>query len=209
MANTLTNTTQRWAFRARGLAGSLVMILFGMLAVFSVPWVFAGTWLELACEAVAWMVFLTGATFRLWSTLYIGGRKAHALMADGPYSLCRNPLYVGTFLIWFSAAIFLKSVTLGAGVVVGILFYIWFVVPDEEDRLRAVLGHAYDDYCRSVPRFVPRLSHFQTAATINVDLHGLWLECRRAMRWVWLPLASEIISHARSLPGWPQWFNLP
>jgi protein-S-isoprenylcysteine O-methyltransferase Ste14 len=45
-----------------------------------------------------------GATLRLWSTLYIGGRKRVVLVSDGPYSLCRNPLYVGTFLIALSNA---------------------------------------------------------------------------------------------------------
>lgn len=29
-----------------------------------------------------------------WSILYIGGRKNQMIMQDGPYSMCRHPLYL-------------------------------------------------------------------------------------------------------------------
>ena len=39
------------------------------------------------------MIFL-GIVGRLWSTLYIGGRKSAEVVTGGPYSMTRNPLYV-------------------------------------------------------------------------------------------------------------------
>lgn len=219
MASTLTGETalhaapahtgKRWAFRARGLMGTLVMLAFGALAIFSPPHFPEATWGEWACDTVAWCFFVAGAGFRFWSTLYIGGRKTHILACEGPYSICRNPLYVGTFLGWLSAAIFLQSITLAVGALLGIAFYRWFTVPAEEAQLRAILGQPYEDYCRQTPRFIPRFSQFRTPATITVTTHGLWLECRRATRWIGMPAFAELLSHLRCEDGWPHWFMLP
>ncbi len=38
------------------------------------------------------MLFLAGAAFRFWATLYLGGRKDAVVVDTGPYSLCRHPL---------------------------------------------------------------------------------------------------------------------
>lgn len=48
---------------------------------------------------------------RFWAILYIGGRKNAAVTQDGPYSICRHPLYL------FSAI-----GTLGFGLMMGSLF---------------------------------------------------------------------------------------
>ncbi|MEW6635116.1 MAG: isoprenylcysteine carboxylmethyltransferase family protein, partial [Pseudomonadota bacterium] len=39
------------------------------------------------------LIFL-GIIGRLWSTLYIGGRKSAEVVTGGPYSITRNPLYL-------------------------------------------------------------------------------------------------------------------
>jgi hypothetical protein len=150
-----------------------------------------------------------GATLRLWSTLYIGGRKRVMLVSDGPYSLCRNPLYVGTFIIALSAAIMLESLTFTTGIVLGAVFYALATVPAEERYLTEQLGEPYRRYCRAVPRLFPNLSNFNTDAIISVHVRGLGNECRRAARWIWLPVAMDVISHLRCEAWWPHWLNLP
>ena len=189
--------------------GTVVMLVCGTLAMLSTPWPTAGTWAAVGIDALAWTVFFTGMIFRFWSTLYIGGRKLHTLACEGPYSIVRNPLYVGTFLIWLSAAIFLQSVMLAVGVLVGILLYRWLAVPAEERQLLANLGAPYAEYCRTVPRFIPRPTLFRTPPTINVTVLGLWLECRRAARWIWLPVVAEVIMHLRHEAWWPHLWQLP
>lgn len=193
----------------RGFAGGALMIGFGIPALLSPTPISDEGWLACGLDLLGWVTFIAAATFRFWSTLYIGGRKTHTLMDQGPYSVCRNPLYVGTFLLWLSAAIFFKSLTLVAGVVAGIVFYLLVTIPAEEVLLGEVLGEPYHDYCRRVPRLWPRWSLFRSPATINVSIVGLMMECRRAARWIWLPLAADTLAHLRSEPWWPIWFNLP
>ena len=54
-------------------------------------------------------------------------------------------------------------------------------------------------------RQYPRLYN----TTITVTTAGLWTECRRASRWIWLPLVAALLAYARNQPSWPQWFHLP
>src|SRR3989339_1941276 len=50
-------------------------------------------------ELAGYLFLLTGLIVRIWCTFYIGSRKSKELICEGPYSLCRNPLYIGTFLL--------------------------------------------------------------------------------------------------------------
>lgn len=198
-----------WAFRSRGLVGSLLVLAFGGLVLFSPPASLDAKWTRILLEALGWLVFVAGAALRFWATLYIGGRKRLVLVCEGPYSLCRNPLYLGTMLIALSAAIMLESLTFAAGVTLAAVFYAWATVPAEERYLASQLGEPYWRYCREVPRFFPAFWNFSTPDTIPVSVRSLWSECRRAARWIWLPVALDAVSRLRGEIGWPHWLNLP
>jgi protein-S-isoprenylcysteine O-methyltransferase Ste14 len=144
-----------WAFRFRGLVAAALGAAFGAMAIFSPPIFAEAQWERVPLEIVGWLVFFAGAGLRFWATLYIGGRKRLVVVNEGPYSICRNPLYLGTFLIAFSVAVILQSLTFLACVLVGAVFYAWATVPAEERYLSRQLGDAYGHYCREVPRWHP------------------------------------------------------
>jgi len=91
----------------------------------------------------------------------------------------------------------------------GAVFYALATVPAEERYLSRQLGEPYLRYCRDVPRFLPRLSNFGTAATIVVSVRALRLECSRAARWVLLPVLADLLCRLRAEAWWPHWVNLP
>lgn len=79
------------------------------------------------------------------------------LVSSGLYRLVRNPMYVGVDLILLGEALVFHSLALVIyAVIVGSLFYL-FVVYVEEPGLRERFGLAYEEYCKAVPRWVPRL----------------------------------------------------
>jgi len=161
-------------------------------------------------DALAWATFLCAAILRFWATLYIGGRKGHTVVAEGPYSLCRHPLYVGTFLLALSAALFLDSPTFLVGVLVLAGFYTAFTIPAEERHLLAEFGEDYRSYCRRTSRLIPFLKgRLHSEAHIEVKLGALWIEMKRGFLWLLLPAICEILSTFRSKPWWPHPFNLP
>jgi protein-S-isoprenylcysteine O-methyltransferase Ste14 len=105
---------------------------------------------------------------RTWCTLYIGGRKNHALVADGPYSICRNPLY--TFSIIGAVGVGAQFGSLGSAFVVGLFTYIVFArtATREEKSMAAAFGDRYRAYAARVPRFVPNFSLWSSPETIPV-----------------------------------------
>jgi protein-S-isoprenylcysteine O-methyltransferase Ste14 len=198
-----------WAARSRGWIGIFLLAPFCLAALFSRPLSLEGSWTDFLFDQLAWFMFFAGAAFRWWSTLYIGGRKTADLICEGPYSLCRNPLYVGTFLMVVSMAVFLESLTLAAGLVLASWIYLSTTVPVEERRLRERFGAKFDKYCQEVPRFFPRITSFQSAPMIEVRLNGLFSEGIRTARWIWIPLLCLLVEQLRSQPNWPHLFRLP
>ena len=51
---------------------------------------------------------------RFWAILYIGGRKNQMIMLDGPYSICRHPLYLFSTVGAVGFGLMLGSVVLMA-----------------------------------------------------------------------------------------------
>jgi protein-S-isoprenylcysteine O-methyltransferase Ste14 len=143
------------AYRLRGAFGLLLLTPATFVALFSKPLLDEGTWAEMCVDALAWAIFLAGITFRIWATLYVGSRKFKTLVDQGPYSICRNPLYVGTFLMAIGSALFLKSLLVTAAVIIVITLYAAGTVPAEEKALLAEHGEPYAQYLRRVPRFWP------------------------------------------------------
>jgi protein-S-isoprenylcysteine O-methyltransferase Ste14 len=124
-------------------------------------------------EAIEWI----GATSifacivgRTWCSLYIAGRKDVSLVTVGPYSVCRNPLYLFSILGAFGVGAQLGSF-FGA-VIAGVFawFLLQLVVLQEEKILEGVYGAPYDAYCERVPRFLPRMSLWRAPTTIEVDM---------------------------------------
>ncbi len=96
-------------WRSRAWISLAVVTPAAVLTVFSAPRGELHGSAELACGVLGWLMFTTGAIFRWWASLYISGRKDAQVVCDGPYSLVRHPLYLGTCLMGLSVAVFLQS----------------------------------------------------------------------------------------------------
>lgn len=91
-----------------------------------------------------------------------GGRNrkvyAKALVKDGIFAHCRNPLYLGNILIIIGIGIVAHSILF---YVLGISLFIFMymaIIKAEEDYLANKFGEEYIEYCRNVNRFIPRMS---------------------------------------------------
>lgn len=197
------------AFRNRGRIGILLLFPVGMAVVFSNPTITKNTPLHFLLNTLAWLLFGTYIFFRVWATIYVGGRKDSALQTEGPYSITRNPLYFGSLCFGLSAACFLTSVSL-----VGTLAAVWFiyvrqVIKAEERFLESRFGETFRVYCRRTPRLIPSPSLYRSSDSLNVKLKALRIEGRRLLGAMLLPISAEIIMHLRAASWWPHWFRLP
>jgi protein-S-isoprenylcysteine O-methyltransferase Ste14 len=200
---------QSFGFRMRGWAGIIFMVPLVTVTMLAQPLLPSNAWAELLVTSIAWLVFVAGALFRFWSTLYVGGRKRRVVVSEGPYSICRNPLYVGSFLLGVSGALFAQSLTLAAGIALTSLVYAMGAVPAEERYLLKRLGDVYQKYLDTVPRYWPDFSLYRTPETIEVNLIGLRIEASRALKWIWLPVIGLVMARLRLEPWWPHLLRLP
>lgn len=195
--------------RARAWLSILILAPLAAAAIFTRPYLPFEGLPEFGVEMVAWLLFFAGAALRWWATLYIGGRKDLELVTQGPYSICRNPLYLGTFLMTLSVGVFLQSASLIAGILVVGAGYLLITVPVEERRLAEIYGTAFEEYRRRVPCFVPKFSLFVSPPELNIRLNGINAEFKRTLQYVTIPLICYLIEHLRMLPTWPTPIVLP
>ncbi len=84
-----------------------------------------------------------------------GRRYPGRLLTEGPYARIRHPRYVEALLWTLAYALFANHLAPYL-VIVGALPVIYLLVVLEERELRDRFGEEYIEYCRRVPRFVPR-----------------------------------------------------
>ncbi len=79
------------------------------------------------------------------------------LVVGGPFQRTRNPGYVSVVAMILGQGLLLGSrPVLIYAAAIAVAFHL-FVLLYEEPTLRRQFGAEYDDYCRRVPRWVPRL----------------------------------------------------
>jgi hypothetical protein len=93
--------------------------------------------------------------WRIWAAGTI--HKTEELTTAGPYAYVRHPLYVGSFM--HSIAYCFISGRWDSVLWVPAMFFLLYgaAVSTEEAMLHKLYGAGWEDYCRRVPRFVPRL----------------------------------------------------
>jgi protein-S-isoprenylcysteine O-methyltransferase Ste14 len=113
--------------------------------------------------AIAWSLAL--AIPGLWLRAYASGyvKKNRELTVTGPYAHTRNPLYLGSMLIAAGFAVALLSWPVALVLAVGFLVIYVPVIASEERFLRGAFP-TFEDYCRRVPRLIPRLTPGRTDA---------------------------------------------
>jgi protein-S-isoprenylcysteine O-methyltransferase Ste14 len=151
-----------WMFKNRSytpLPFLLVMIIFADPTVISLV---AGFAIVLLGESIRfWGVSIAGAETR--TTGSVGGTY---LITTGPFAHVRNPLYVGNMLMY--AGVGVMSMALFPWLL--IIACIWFlvqyslIISREEEYLRGHFGAAYEEYIRNVPRLLPRVLAYKSAA---------------------------------------------
>ena len=79
------------------------------------------------------------------------------LVIGGVYRRVRNPAYIAVIAMLVGQALFFGNLDLFEYAFAVAIGFHFFVILYEEPTLRRTFGRDYQDYCRSVPRWVPRL----------------------------------------------------
>jgi len=119
-------------------------------------------------ESAAIFVGLSGFLIRVFTVGYSqpntsgrntkDGQIADSLNTTGVYSLIRNPLYLGNYLMWLAIAMLTGSISFV--LIFSLVFWIYYerIVYAEESFLRNKFGHIFLDWAANTPIFIP--THF-------------------------------------------------
>ncbi len=107
--------------------------------------------------AIAWSLVLVLPGLALRAAASGTVKKNRELAVTGPYAYTRNPLYLGSMLIAAGFAVALLSRPLALLLAAGFAVIYIPVIAAEEQFLRDTFP-GFEDYCRRVPRLIPRLT---------------------------------------------------
>ena len=156
----------------RALLGTIIFTLtIPATAIVLIPYLLTGWSLRppfLGIEATrslggALIVLAAPLFFRFLSGFVREGRGTPApiaptehLVVGGPFRWVRNPGYIAVVsLVVGQALLFGSRAVLAYAAFLAVAFHL-FVVFYEEPTLRRQFGGEYDEYCRAVPRWLPR-----------------------------------------------------
>lgn len=152
----MAKTVQRWRKHATGL-----MFVIWLLAAS----VIGSMWQEHKLVGpvfapVGCLLMGAGVIGRIWCLVCIAGFKNEELITDGPYSLCRNPLYFFSILATIGAGLGSGTVSFPILAVLG--FAAWYpgVIRFESRNLAERHGEAYAAYARKTPLLIPSWRNF-------------------------------------------------
>lgn len=143
------------------------------IAVFVRPSWRVGSEVAFWVEFAGYLFLLAGLVIRVWCVFYIGGRKSKELVTQGPYSICRNPIYVGTFLLAIGAGLCFENLLMLIFCTAAILPVHLLVVRMEEAHLEAIFGEQYCLYRQRVPRYWPRLRGYESPKRVTVSVRAI------------------------------------
>lgn len=159
---------------------------------------------------------------RAWCSLYIGGRKAEQLVTTGPYSVCRNPLYLFSFVGAFGVGAQSGSMTLGVIFLLAATAIFIPLIRREETYLANAMPQAFGVYRSMTPRLWPQLRLWRSPQEMTIRPDVREDLARRAalgrrlalVRWDRRPAAERspadpgalalIFRHHPTLRAWPK-----
>ncbi len=134
----------------------------------------------LSSIVAGFLIALTGELIRIWSVSFAGsetrttsGVGGTYLVTQGPYSVVRNPLYIGNILLYVGIGIMSMSLFpyLQLFALCFFIFQYYCIILAEEEFLQTKFGVVFSVYKKCVNRFLPTFNKLPNEATSNLTLN--------------------------------------
>ena len=142
-----------------------------------------------------------GSMGRMWCSVYIAGYKDKTLITQGPYSVCRNPLYFFSTFGALGVGFCTETFTFPLILLLAMFLYYPLVVRKEERRLREAFGDDFNDYARRTPAFFPNFSRLSEPETYAVKPRVYRRHMFSALWFVWIVGLLELAEGLKEV-GW-------
>ena len=136
---------------------------------------------------------------RTWCSLYIAGYKDNRLVTEGPYSICRNPLYFFSMIGVVGIGCATETLTFPIVFIILFALYYPFVIKGEEKRLAQIFGVEFEEYTKRVPAFFPRLSTFAEPENYSVKPVVYRRHIFSALWFIWIVGIVDVIEGMKEI----------
>ena len=187
--------------------------------------IFAGLLVVLICISsslwedkapfVTTVLFLLGAVLvgiaslgRLWCSVYIAGYKTDHLVTQGPYSMCRNPLYFFSLLGALGVGLASETLLIPFVILIAFVGYYPLVIKSEEAELIRLHKSEFEIYLKEVPRFFPKISLLKEPEEYIVKPIVFKRHMFSAFWFIWFMGIIEIIEELHELKVLPTIFKI-
>lgn len=136
---------------------------------------------------------------RTWCSLYIAGYKDNRLVTEGPYSICRNPLYFFSMIGVVGIGCATETLTFPIVFIILFALYYPFVIKGEEKRLAQIFGVEFEEYTKRVPAFFPRLSTFAEPENYSVKPAVYRRHIFSALWFIWIVGIVDVIEGMKEI----------
>jgi protein-S-isoprenylcysteine O-methyltransferase Ste14 len=149
-------------------------------------------------EIIGYFLVTLAILGRTWCILYLAGHKNTALIQDGPFSVCRNPSYIFSF-------IGLVGVLTGSHYLVLLVIalfyraYYFFVIRIEEERLSGLFKEEFTRYCSRVHRFLPDPRKYWSRDVVEINSYLVLREIIRSGFFMWALLLLKILEYLKTI----------
>jgi len=115
---------------------------------------------------IGWLFIVAGFLFACWAVYvqFTIGRGTPApvmatqkLILQKPYNYCRNPMALGTIVLYLGVAALIGSISAVALVLIGAILLLVYIKLLEEKEMEMRFGEDYQEYRKQTPFIIPRL----------------------------------------------------
>ena len=104
---------------------------------------------------IGFFLIIAGMFFRGWASGYIN--KDKELATNGPFSLTRNPLYFGNFILGLGIAVAGNNIYSYTIFFAFYLLFFPFLMALEHKRMKKKFGKGYEEWAKNSNSFFPKI----------------------------------------------------
>lgn len=158
---------------------------------------------------LGFLIALTGAATRVVSAGYAkpftSGRenylKADSLNTSGFYSIVRNPLYIGNFLVYNGVLVAYSNPAALAFFNIFFIANYYFIILSEENYLENLFGEDYRVYRRAVPKVIPRFTLYRKNDRPFSLVRAVYKEKNTTFYWVFFYAVALLVKQYKLNDG--------
>jgi hypothetical protein len=163
----------------------------------------------LLAQAAGFLLVAVAVLGRLWTSLFIAGRKETELVREGPYASCRHPLYLASVVAAFGIGLTTRSVTLCVALPALAGAIAWLAARREDRVLQQAHGGEWTAYRDAVTGFRPAWPKQRMPERVSVPPAIYRKAFLDAASFLALWLAVLLLETLRAGGAWPALFRLP